>query len=165
MWHVLKYAYRTRLWLGRVGLSGWFAFCEGATSSNLGEGVVKKTWRGLGLRYSRAFRPFLGVRLGGHRLRRRRFGSHRPGFRRGHGGVWRFDVVLERNRWKGWGAYPICLPGCIATGKDRAEVLRRIRAAMKYHLEGSGDDVVDDDIGSIEIDIGSCEIVRVAVRG
>jgi predicted RNase H-like HicB family nuclease len=38
----------------------------------------------------------------------------------------------ERN----WSAYVPDLPGCIATGKSRKLVERRIREAIQFHIEG-----------------------------
>ena len=47
----------------------------------------------------------------------------------------RYMAVIERGE-ASWGAYAPDLPGCIAVGETREEVLRLIREAMEFHLEG-----------------------------
>ncbi len=47
----------------------------------------------------------------------------------------RYMVVVERGE-KSWGAHVPDLPGCVAAGSTREEVLRLIREAMDYHIEG-----------------------------
>jgi len=45
---------------------------------------------------------------------------------------------------RNWAAYVPDLPGCVATGRTRADVQRRIREAISLHLEamrGWGEDV------------------------
>ena len=44
-------------------------------------------------------------------------------------------VVYERAE-RNWAAYSPDVPGCIATGKTRAEVERVFREAFAFHLEG-----------------------------
>ena len=46
----------------------------------------------------------------------------------------RYMVVLERGETS-WGAHVPDLPGCIAVGKTRAEVLRLIRDAIEFHID------------------------------
>ncbi len=46
-----------------------------------------------------------------------------------------YVVILERSK-KSFGAYVPDLPGCVAVGKTRKEVLRLIREAIEFHLEG-----------------------------
>jgi predicted RNase H-like HicB family nuclease len=46
----------------------------------------------------------------------------------------RYMVVLERGETS-WGAHVPDLPGCIAVGKTRAEVLRLIRDAIELHID------------------------------
>lgn len=46
----------------------------------------------------------------------------------------RYMVVLERGK-KSWGAHVPDLPGCIAVGETRNEVLRLIREAINLHIE------------------------------
>ena len=47
----------------------------------------------------------------------------------------KFWVVIERTP-RNYGAYVPDLPGCIATGKTRAEAKRMIREAIAFHIEG-----------------------------
>ena len=47
----------------------------------------------------------------------------------------RYLVVVERGS-KSFGAYVPDLPGCIAAGASREEVLALIREAIEFHLEG-----------------------------
>ena len=44
-------------------------------------------------------------------------------------------VVVEKGP-KSFGAYVPDLPGCIAAGKSREEVLTLIREAIEFHIEG-----------------------------
>jgi len=46
----------------------------------------------------------------------------------------KYAVVYEKAP-RNWGAYVPDLPGCIATGKTRADVERLIREAIGLHLE------------------------------
>jgi predicted RNase H-like HicB family nuclease len=55
----------------------------------------------------------------------------------------KYAVVYEQAPHN-WAAYVPDLPGCVATGRTRAEVQRRIREAIALHLEalrGSGQDI------------------------
>jgi predicted RNase H-like HicB family nuclease len=47
----------------------------------------------------------------------------------------RYLVVVEKGPTS-WGAYSPDVPGCIAAGKTRAEVVRLFRNALAFHLEG-----------------------------
>ncbi|MDO8474913.1 MAG: type II toxin-antitoxin system HicB family antitoxin [Candidatus Rokubacteria bacterium] len=47
----------------------------------------------------------------------------------------RYMVVIERGHTS-WGAHVPDLPGCVAVGETRAEVLRLIREAMELHIDG-----------------------------
>lgn len=47
----------------------------------------------------------------------------------------RYMVVIERGE-KSWGAHVPDLPGCVAVGETRNEVLRLIREAIGFHIEG-----------------------------
>ena len=47
----------------------------------------------------------------------------------------KYLVVIERGS-KSWGAHVPDLPGCIAVGKTRAEVVKRVAEAIEFHLEG-----------------------------
>jgi predicted RNase H-like HicB family nuclease len=47
----------------------------------------------------------------------------------------RYMVVIERGETS-WGAHVPDLPGCVAVGETRAEVLRLIREVMEFHIDG-----------------------------
>lgn len=47
----------------------------------------------------------------------------------------RYMVVVERGA-SSWGAHVPDLPGCVAVGETRADVLRLIREAIELHIEG-----------------------------
>lgn len=47
----------------------------------------------------------------------------------------KFAVVIEKTR-RNFSAYVPDLPGCVATGRTRPEVRRRIREAIEFHIEG-----------------------------
>ena len=47
----------------------------------------------------------------------------------------RYMVVVERGETS-WGAHVPDLPGCVAVGETREEVLRLIREAIEFHIEG-----------------------------
>jgi predicted RNase H-like HicB family nuclease len=47
----------------------------------------------------------------------------------------RYAVVIEKGA-NGFGAYVPDLPGCIAAGKTRGEVVKLIQDAMEFHIEG-----------------------------
>lgn len=52
-------------------------------------------------------------------------------------------VIIEKSG-NGFGAYVPDLPGCIAAGETREEVVTLIREAIEFHIEGlkrSGDPV------------------------
>ena len=46
----------------------------------------------------------------------------------------KYTVVFEPGP-KNWSAYVPDLPGCVATAKNRAELVTLIREAIKLHLE------------------------------
>jgi predicted RNase H-like HicB family nuclease len=46
-----------------------------------------------------------------------------------------YTVIYERTAHN-WAAYAPDVPGCIATGRTRAEVERKFREALAFHLEG-----------------------------
>ena len=50
----------------------------------------------------------------------------------------KYAVIIEQGD-SGFGAYVPDLPGCIATGRTRSEVERRIREAIQFHLDGLRD--------------------------
>ena len=47
----------------------------------------------------------------------------------------RYLIVVGRGR-EGWGAHVPDLPGCIAAGATREDVVRLIREAIAFHIEG-----------------------------
>lgn len=49
--------------------------------------------------------------------------------------VMRYDVVIEKGP-KSYGACVPDLPGCIAVGRTRREVMNLIEEAIDFHLEG-----------------------------
>ena len=46
----------------------------------------------------------------------------------------KYMVVIERGE-KSWGAHVRDLPGCIAVGESREEVVRLIREAIELHID------------------------------
>lgn len=53
--------------------------------------------------------------------------------------VMRYMVVIERGETS-WGAHVPDLPGCVAVGETRAEVLQLIREAIGFHIDGLKED-------------------------
>ena len=51
----------------------------------------------------------------------------------------KYAVVLEKGETS-YGAYVPDLPGCVAVGENREEVLRLIQEAIEIHLEGLCED-------------------------
>ena len=49
--------------------------------------------------------------------------------------ITRYMVVVERGDTS-WGAHVPDLPGCVAIGETREEVLRLIREAIELHIDG-----------------------------
>jgi len=47
----------------------------------------------------------------------------------------KYAIIIEKGK-KSYGAYVPDLPGCVAVGKTKTEVLRLIKEAIAYHLEG-----------------------------
>jgi len=47
----------------------------------------------------------------------------------------KYLVVIEKGR-RSWGAQVPDLPGCVAAGKPRGEVLKLIKSAIEFHIEG-----------------------------
>ena len=47
----------------------------------------------------------------------------------------RYLIVLEQGEGS-WGAHVPDLPGCIAVGESREEVVRLIHEAVAFHIEG-----------------------------
>ncbi len=51
----------------------------------------------------------------------------------------RYMVVVERGETS-WGAHVPDLPGCVAVGETREEVLQLIREAIEFHIESLKED-------------------------
>lgn len=67
----------------------------------------------------------------------------------------KYLVVVEKSE-SGYGAYVPDLPGCVAAAESRDEVVRLIRDAMQFHVEGlreSGDPVPEPSSQSELIEI------------
>ena len=47
----------------------------------------------------------------------------------------KYMVIIEKGP-SSWGAYVPDLPGCVAAGESRDEVVRLLKEAMEFHLEG-----------------------------
>jgi len=47
----------------------------------------------------------------------------------------RYLIVIEATK-TGFSAYSPDLPGCVATGANRGEVQREMKAAIKFHIDG-----------------------------
>ena len=50
-----------------------------------------------------------------------------------------YTVVIEKTR-NNYAAYVPDLPGCLATGMTREEVLEQVREAIEFHIEGMIED-------------------------
>jgi predicted RNase H-like HicB family nuclease len=68
----------------------------------------------------------------------------------------RYLVVVEKGQTS-FGAYVPDLPGCIAVGESREEVLASIQEAIEFHLEG-----LKQDGQPIPAPASSSEVVDVA---
>jgi predicted RNase H-like HicB family nuclease len=62
-------------------------------------------------------------------------GSRPASRRRSDMAMTRYMVVVERGE-RSWGAHVPDLPGCIAVGETREEVLRLVREAIEFHIDG-----------------------------
>ena len=49
-------------------------------------------------------------------------------------------LILLEHAERNWAAYAPDLPGCVATGRTRAETLQRMREAIALHLDGLRED-------------------------
>jgi predicted RNase H-like HicB family nuclease len=47
----------------------------------------------------------------------------------------RYAIIIEKGP-EGYGAYVPDLPGCVAVGESREEVMRLIQEAIEFHIEG-----------------------------
>jgi predicted RNase H-like HicB family nuclease len=68
----------------------------------------------------------------------------------------KYAVVIEKGE-SSYGAYVPDLPGCIATGETREEVLNLIHEAIEYHIQG-----LKEDGEAIPVPSSSIEIIEVA---
>ncbi|MFC1720179.1 type II toxin-antitoxin system HicB family antitoxin [Pseudomonadota bacterium] len=68
----------------------------------------------------------------------------------------KYAVVIEEGL-KSFGAYVPDLPGCIAVGESRAEVVQLIQEAIELHLQG-----LQEQGESIPSPLSTVEIVNVA---
>lgn len=64
----------------------------------------------------------------------------------------KYAVVIEKGE-SSYGAYVPDLPGCIASGETREEVLRLIHQAIEFHIQGLKEDgeIIPEPSSSIEI--------------
>ncbi len=67
-----------------------------------------------------------------------------------------YAVVIEKGP-ASYGAYVPDLPGCIAAGATRAEVMRLIQEAIEFHLDGLREDGLP-----IPAPASSIELIEVA---
>jgi predicted RNase H-like HicB family nuclease len=63
----------------------------------------------------------------------------------------KYAVVIEKGA-ESFGAYVPDLPGCVAAGDSREEVVRLIQEAIEFHIEGlrKGGDPVPEPSSSVE---------------
>ena len=69
----------------------------------------------------------------------------------------KYMVVIEKGE-KGYGAHVPDLPGCIAAGKSREEVLQLIKEAIEVHIEGlreAGEPIPTPSSGSEFIEVNA----------
>ena len=69
----------------------------------------------------------------------------------------RYLVVVEKGPTS-YGAYVPDLPGCVAAAATKEEVLRLIREAIEFHLEG-----LREDGAPIPSPLSSSELIEVGV--
>jgi predicted RNase H-like HicB family nuclease len=68
----------------------------------------------------------------------------------------RYVVIVEKGPTS-FGAYVPDLPGCVAVGESRAEVMKLVQEAIEFHIEGMKEDGLP-----IPIPSSSIELVDVA---
>lgn len=51
----------------------------------------------------------------------------------------KYTVIIERSS-NNYAAYVPDLPGCVTTGGSRQDVLKEIREAIEFHIEGMRED-------------------------
>jgi len=64
----------------------------------------------------------------------------------------KYAVVIEKGE-SSYGAYVPDLPGCVAAGETREEVLHLIHEAIEFHIQGLKEDgqIIPEPSSSIEI--------------
>ena len=67
-----------------------------------------------------------------------------------------YAVIIEKGPTS-YGAYVPDLPGCIAVGETREEVLRLIQEAIEFHIEG-----LREDGQPVPVPSSSIELIEVA---
>ena len=66
--------------------------------------------------------------------------------------MYRYLVVFEKTR-SGYSAYVPDLPGCVATGPDKAATEVSIYEAIKFHLEGLNIEQEEIPLGKAESEV------------
>jgi predicted RNase H-like HicB family nuclease len=64
----------------------------------------------------------------------------------------KYLVILEHAEGSNYSAYVPDLPGCVSTGGTREEVLKNIREAIVFHIEGMHEDGLEIPAPSSEAD-------------
>ena len=67
--------------------------------------------------------------------------------------MYRFLVIIEKAK-KNFGAYCPDLPGCVATGKTKAEVEKNMYEAIEIHIQGMIEDGLE-----IPLPLAEAEVV------
>ena len=64
----------------------------------------------------------------------------------------KYAVIIEKGE-DGYGAYVPDLPGCIAAGDTKDEVIKLIQEAIEFHIEGLKEDgqIIPEPSSTIEI--------------
>ena len=67
----------------------------------------------------------------------------------------KYAVVIEKTP-QNYSAYVPDLPGCVATGRTREDVKKRIQEALAFHLEGmreDGDPIPEPQASTVLIEV------------
>ena len=70
-----------------------------------------------------------------------------------------YTIVIEQTP-RNFSAYAVDLPGCVATGATRDEVVREMRSAIAFHIEG-----LRENREPIPDPLCTAAVVRVAAAG
>ena len=68
-----------------------------------------------------------------------------------------YTVVIEKSP-RNFAAYVPDLPGCVATGATRKEVVRQIREAIAFHVEGmreQGEPIPEPECTATVVDVAA----------